>query len=137
MTWFKEIPLPLNNDEHWNEAEFNYSIKRLEQAAPSESPDFINDIVLQWVIMPFIISKGDVYQISLNDSKLKEYTSTVLTHLFNSVQGVYVDGELVGIRLEELKQKIQSSFTELVIDTNKINPLVKDFYLKENVQLSK
>lgn len=136
MTWFKEIPMPLNNDEHWNAEDVNFLIKPLEQTTPQKSTDITNDLILQWVIAPFVVSKGVVYRIHAHDSELVEYTSTILTNLFNSVRGVYVEGELVEIRLEELKQHAHHSFTELVKDGDKIDPLVKDFYLKENVELS-
>lgn len=136
MTWFKEIPIPLGNDAHLNVTNFKYSFKKLGQTPLPEKTDLINDLVLQWIIVPFVFSINAAFHIPTNDSKLKEYTYTNLTNLFNSVREVYADGKLVEIRLEALKQDIKNSFIEQVLETNKADPLVSDFYLNEKVNLS-
>ncbi|MGF9906555.1 hypothetical protein [Brevibacillus porteri] len=132
MNWLKEIPIPLTNDEHWNKEDVIYSFRKREQASLFETPDFMHDIVLQWVIAPFVVYNNVSYRIATHDSPLKEYNSTILTNLFHSVREVYADGKLVEIRLEDLKPHIKDSYTKL-IDTNKIAPLVTDFYFKESI----
>jgi hypothetical protein len=51
---------------------FKLSIEPLEQTALPENPDFINDIVLQWVIISFVMSKGTIYRIHATDSELND-----------------------------------------------------------------
>ena len=136
MTWFKEIPMPLDNhNQHCIPENYRFRIKLLEQTIPPINPDFINDIVLQWVILPFLVSENVVFRISVHDSELKEYTLANLTNLFHQVRGLFVNGELIEIRLMELKQHIKDSFTKTVLDANKLDPLVHDVYLRKSVKL--
>lgn len=136
MTWFKEIPMPLDNHhQHSISKNYSYRIKPLEQIATPNNPDFINDIILQWVIVPFLVIEHVVFHIPIHDTKLKEYTLANLTNLFDPVRGLYMNGELIEVRLEGLKQHTKDSFTRIVLDTNKLDPLVYDFFLKKNVEL--
>jgi hypothetical protein len=131
MNWFNE--LSISSDECHVENDTNYSIRDIEQTFPQASQDFFGDIVLQWILCPFVIKKGVVYQISTVDSELKEYVFASLRGLFNRVRGVYVNEQLTEIRLEEINNHAKNSFTN-VLDLNKINLLVRDFYMKESTE---
>ncbi|WP_400161777.1 hypothetical protein ACAF76_021290 [Brevibacillus sp. TJ4] len=136
MTWFKEIPMPLDNhSQHRTPEDYSYRIRPLQQQVAPNPPDYINDIVLQWVVVPFLVIEHVVFHIPVHDAELKEYTFANLTHLFDPVRGFFVDGELLEVRLEGLKQHTKDFFVKTVVDTNKLDPLVADFYLRENMEL--
>lgn len=135
MDWLKEIPFPTG--ENRIEKEVDFSIKKFASRELQEDPDFFTDIVLQWVVAPFVTHDNVAYRIPvLNDSKIEEYASTHFTSLFTKVRGIYTDGKLGEIRLEDLNPDIKSSFVKSVIHPNKIDPLVNDFYLQREWERS-
>jgi|GEM_PF-2974694 len=129
MNWLNEISM--DHDECDIENDMNYSIRDIEQLFPQAPQDFVSDIVLQWILCPFVIKKGVVYQISAVDPELQAYAFTKLNGLFNRVRGVYVNGQLTEIRLEEINKQAKHSFTDVL---KQIHPLVTDFYLKEKIE---
>ncbi|WP_188068572.1 hypothetical protein [Brevibacillus brevis] len=135
MDWLIEIPLPTR--ENRVETNVDFSFKRFESSGLQEPPDFIHDIVLQWAIAPFVVHEHTAYRIPAhNDPEIEEYASVNFTRLFTKVRGIYTNGKLEEIRLEDLKPNIKSSFIESVIHTSKIDPLVSDFYLQRKCERS-
>ncbi|WJQ79245.1 hypothetical protein [Brevibacillus brevis] len=129
MDWLMEIPFPTG--ENRVETNVDFSFKRFESSGLQEPPDFIHDIVLQWAIAPFVVHEHTAYRIPAhNDPEIGEYASVNFTSLFTKVRGIYMNGKMEEIRLEDLKPNIKSSFIESVINTSKIDPLVSDFYLR-------
>lgn len=129
MDWLKEIPFPTG--ENRIEEDIDFSIKKFASRDLQAHPDFIHDIVLQWVITPFVLHPHTAYRIPAHDeSELEEYASTNFTSLFTNVRGIYTDGKLGEIRLEDVKPDIKNSFAESVITAKKLDPLVSDFYLQ-------
>lgn len=129
MNWLREIPFPTG--ENRIEEDIDFSIKKFTSRDLQAHPDFIHDIVLQWVITPFVVHEHTAYQIPAHDeSELEEYASTNFTSLFTKVRGIYTDGKLGEIRLEDVKPDIKNSFAESVITAKKLDPLVSDFYLQ-------
>ncbi|WP_244297304.1 hypothetical protein [Brevibacillus antibioticus] len=129
MDWLIEIPFPI--EENPVETNVAFSIKRFESSGLQEPPDFIHDIVLQWTIAPFVVHEHTAYRIPAHDDpEIEEYASVNFTSLFTKVRGIYTNGKLEEIRLEDLKPNIKSSFIQSVIHTSKIDPLVSDFYLQ-------
>lgn len=135
MDWLKEIPFP--SGEYRIEKDVDFSIQKIESKDLQENPDFINDIILQWVIAPFVVHENTAYRILVqDDTELVEYALTIFTNLFTKVRGIYIEGKLEEIRLEDLMPHIKNSFIELVIKENKIDPLVYDFCLKDEIERS-
>ncbi|UIO40306.1 hypothetical protein LOY85_15955 [Brevibacillus brevis] len=129
MDWLIELPFPTG--ENRVETNVDFSFKRFESSRLQEPPDFIHDIVLQWAIAPFVVHEHTAYRIPAhNDPEIEEYASVNFTSLFTKVRGIYMNGKMEEIRLEDLKPNIKSSFIESVIHTSKIDPLVSDFYLR-------
>lgn len=58
MTWFNEIPMLLNDDEHWNVEEFNFSIKRLEQTDPQKNPILSMILSCNGLSYPFLLDSA-------------------------------------------------------------------------------
>lgn len=135
MDWLIEIPFPTR--ENRVETNVDFSFKKLESSGLQEPPDFIHDIVLQWAIAPFVVHEHTAYRIPAHDDpEIEEYASVNFTSLFTKVRGIYTKGKLEEIRLEDLKPNIKRSFIESVINTSKIDPLVRDFYLRRECERS-
>ncbi|NQF16435.1 hypothetical protein HPY31_21405 [Brevibacillus sp. HB1.3] len=135
MDWLIEIPFP--SGEIRVETSVDISFRRFESSGLQEPPDFIHDIVLQWVIAPFVVHEHTAYRIPAhNDPEIEEYASVNFTSLFTKVRGICTNGKMEEIRLEDLKPNIKSSFIESVIHTSKIDPLVSDFYLQRKCERS-
>ncbi|WP_064199778.1 hypothetical protein [Brevibacillus brevis] len=129
MDWLIEIPFP--NREYQIEKDGDFSIKKFASRDLQAHPDFIRDIVQQWVVAPFVAHKNAVYRVpAQDDTELVDYASTIFTTLFNKVRGIYIDGKLEEIRLEDVMPHVKDSFTDLVLNADKLDPLVKDFYLQ-------
>ncbi|MEC0180315.1 hypothetical protein P4H61_02215 [Paenibacillus peoriae] len=128
MDWYKEKDLFVNGIEGFDEDEsVDFYIKKIEC---SVAPDFIQlkeDIIIQWIIAPFILEKdGLIYDLSVL-SKEEDFILSNIAPFFDTVKGIYEDEKLITIRLSDLKEEVTLKCENILF-----HPIVQDFYFNEN-----
>ncbi|MGG1880661.1 hypothetical protein ABDI30_24300 [Paenibacillus cisolokensis] len=141
--WYKQIKNPEEKYDldTFDADKLNFKIKTIEtpQYDKLNIRELKNNIVYQWVVIPFLYSEqGKVFQIPVYHESMYKFICTHLGGYFNSVKGEYLNNNLSLIKLSELKDEIKNLiFEEIEADKNFINPIVKDFYLRESLSNSR
>ncbi|MDP4099018.1 hypothetical protein OIN60_20030 [Paenibacillus sp. P96] len=131
MKWYKEKKTPLEYDGVIQNDSGDFSIRTLSTDSQPDITKLEKDLVLQWILTPFLI-KEDVQYHFIGETK--DYAIGNVASFFETAKGVYINGELIEIRVSDLKNDI---FTILQNKASDFNPVVKDIYMRDEISLSR
>lgn len=134
MSWFKKIEKIDVMMPH--AAQQDFQIVGI-QAPTFKMPDNLkNDIVLQWIVYPFLLGiDGVCFQVPIYSNKMHDYLLDFILCHFSNIQGIYENENMTMIRLNELHSESGQVFKNHLLKSQSISPIVKEFYMKTKLQM--
>ncbi|WP_420540436.1 hypothetical protein ACN92M_26760 (plasmid) [Paenibacillus polymyxa] len=128
MIWYKEKILLEDEIERDNDDDYmDFYIKEIECNATPDFNRLNEDIVIQWVIAPFLLGEyGVVYDLSPHTEQ-EEFILSNIAPFFDTVKGIYEGEKLTTIRLSDLKVEVPIQCEDI-----SFHPIIQDFNFCEN-----